>query len=166
MNRRIRKHIKQVREKVAEIDANLDFIDALLSDGEPEEISEETPEETNVTWPTADEPEREGVYFSQLKELSSLKDITIVGQVTKVFDLKSYVRKDDKPGLLYRLVLTEVDPPHNDIVAITFDEMAGKFKEHMIGTVLRITNAWKVEKNKHGIYELHIGNFAKVEVVE
>jgi hypothetical protein len=34
------------------------------------------------------------------------------------------------------------------------------------GQYLKITNAWKMQENKHGKRELHIGKWAKVEVVE
>jgi len=56
--------------------------------------------------------------------------------------------------------------PSDDITVVCFDKMADEFKQYMIGTHLRITNAWKIETNKHGVPELHVGNFAKVEVVE
>ena len=113
MNRRIRKHILQAREKLAEIDAELDFVDALLYDGDEEEPAEEEPtleaktvDTTN--WTHADDTrEKEGIYFSDLRELTELKGITIIGEVTAVFDLKSYVGKDDKAGLMYRFVLTD-----------------------------------------------------------
>ena len=99
-----------------------------------------------------------------MKELSSLKDIAIVGQIKTVFDLKSYVHpKTGEPGLIYRIVLED---DTGDVTVISFDDMAKKLKEYTVGQYLRITNAWKMEKNKNGVYELHIGNFAKVEVVK
>ena len=127
---------------------------------EEEDVKEDTP----TNWTTADEPSHEGVYLSQLKELSSLKDIAIVGQIKTVFDLKSYVHpKTGEPGLIYRIVLED---DTGDVTVISFDDMAKKLKEYTVGQYLRITNAWKMEKNKNGVYELHIGNFAKIEVVE
>ena len=129
----------------------------------PEE--DELIEEENVTWSTADElPEKEGIYFKQLKELSSLKDVVIIGQVSNTLDLKSYIsKKDGTAGLIYRFVLSD---PSDDITVICFDDMAKECKQYMVGTHLKITKAWKLQENKHGVIELHVGNFAKVEVVE
>jgi len=168
MNRRIRKHILQAREKLAEIDAELDFVDALLYDGDEEEPAEEEPtleaktvDTTN--WTHADEPEKEGIYLKDLRELTELKGLAIIGEVKTVFDLKSYVKKDGGAGLIYRVVLSD---PTGDVTVIAFDEMATKLKQYTIGQHLRITNAWKMQENKNKVRELHIGNFAKIEVVE
>jgi hypothetical protein len=154
MNRKIKKHLENIRIELNHIDAYLNA---------PEEPEEEvTEEEINVTsahvLPTA------GLYLDKIKELSSLKDVEIVGQITKTFDLKSYIKKDQTgTGMLYRFVLTD---PTDEITVICFDDMAKEFKKYPIGTYLRITNVWKIQDNKHGIAELHVGNFAKIEVVE
>jgi hypothetical protein len=162
MNRRIRKELKAIREACWNIDN-------ILGEISEEEPTEEEPDleynpETGFNWSDASEEAKEGVYLAQLKELSTLKDIAIVGQVKTLFELKSYVKKDKSgSGLVYRIVLSDET---GDITVIAFDDMATRLKEYTVGQYLRITNAWKVEKNKHGVYELHIGKFAKIEVVE
>ena len=168
MNRKIRKYISAIRGYCDDIEFVLD--NAIEEAVEEEIEKEEEPTEDNVTWTKADElPEKEGIYFKQLKELSTidgyaLKDMTIIGQVTNTMDLDSYVnKKTGAPGLIYRLVLSD---PTDDILVICFDEMAKEFKQYMIGTKLSITKAWKVQTNKQKIPELHVGNYAKVEVVE
>ena len=174
MNREFRAKLRNLRKTMYEVMGELEIIvQQFPEEDEPKEeetflTDEELEEVPDINWTTADEPAQAGVNFAIMKDLESLKDITIMGQITKVFDLTSYVKKGKvvAPGLIYRFVLTELDKPHNDIVAITFDEMAGELKQHMIGTRLKITKAWKVEKNKHGVIELHLGNFAKVEVIE
>ena len=157
MNRRIRKELKEIREACWNIDN-------ILAEEEPEEISEEEfPEDDSTNWTTADEPEKEGIYLKDLRELTELKGLAIIGEVKTVFDLKSYVKKDGGAGLIYRVVLSD---PTGDVTVIAFDEMATKLKQYTIGQHLRITNAWKMQENKNKIRELHLGNFAKVEVVE
>ena len=178
MNREFRARLRTIRDVLLE---SAGEIEEVLKDWnkEPEEISEdeefgeeaqEAAKEDTVNWSSADElPEKEGIYFKQLKELSTidgyaLKDMTIIGQVTNTMDLDSYVnKKTGAPGLIYRLVLSD---PTDDILVICFDEMAKEFKQYMIGTKLSITKAWKVQTNKQKIPELHVGNYAKVEVVE
>ena len=167
MNRRIKAHLKNIRD-------SLDDIERMI-DKKPEEISEEDlePIETviegrtglpMVNWSAGDEPSKDTVYLNDLKKLTELKGIVITGQVSTVFDLKSYVKKDGGgAGLMYRLVLTD---DTGGVTVVAFDDMATKLKEHPIGTYLRITNAWKMKANKNNIMELHVGNFAKIEVVE
>ena len=161
MNRRIRKELKEIREACWNIDN-------ILAEEEPEEISEEedlefAASQDTTNWTTADEPEKEGIYLKDLRELTELKGLAIIGEVKTVFDLKSYVKKDGGAGLIYRVVLSD---PTGDVTVIAFDEMATKLKQYTIGQHLRITNAWKMQENKNKVRELHIGNFAKIEVVE
>ena len=135
-----------------------------ISAEEIDELIAETVEEDKTNWTTADEPERAGVYLKDLRELTELKDITIIGQIKTLFDLKSYVKKDTgEAGLIYRIVLSD---PTGEVTVVAFDEMATKLKQYTVGQYLRITNAWKMKENKHKVKELHIGNFAKIEVVE
>ena len=160
MNRRIRKELKTIRDACDNIDGALD---GSLASEEIIELAQELTPGIDLNWTSADE-EPKGLSLLQIKELSSLKDITIEGQISTIFELKSYINKKTKePGMIYRFVL---DDDSGDLTAITFDKMATEFKQYMLGTRLRITNAWKIEVNKHGEKELHVGNFAKVEVVE
>jgi aspartyl/asparaginyl-tRNA synthetase len=143
-------------------DAAAELTVMLREEGAPD--SGDETKDTTTNWTGADEPSHEGVYLSQLKELSTLKDVAITGQIKTVFDLKSYVHpKTGEPGLIYRIVLED---DTGDVTVISFDDMAKKLKEYTVGQYIRITNAWKMEKNKNGVYELHVGNFAKIEVVE
>ena len=171
MNRRIKKELSTIRDSLAAI---ADVCDDCWGDtGAEEEPTEEELEEhfghkeeedgVGINWSKADEPEKEGVYFKDLRELTELKGLTIIGEIKTVFDLKSYVGKDGEPGLIYRFVLSD---PTGDVTCITFDDMAKKFKEFTVGQNLKITNAWKMQENKHKVRELHVGNFAKVEIVE
>ena len=160
MNRRIRKELKNVREACDIIELELNMIEEI--EEEPTEEQEE--EVVNVTWSTADEPAKDSVYMKDLRELTELKGITIVGQIKTVFDLKSYIHpKTQQPGIIYRFVLSDKT---GDMTVISFDDMATELKQYMIGQILKITNAWKMEVNKSNVMELHVGNFAKVEVVE
>ena len=160
MNRRIRKELKNVREACDIIELELNMIEEI--EEEPTEEQEE--EVVNVTWSTADEPAKDSVYMKDLRELTELKGITIVGQIKTVFDLKSYIHpKTQQPGIIYRFVISDKT---GDMTVISFDDMATELKQYMIGQILKITNAWKMEVNKSNVMELHVGNFAKVEVVE
>ena len=162
MNKENIARLRNMRDSLLNFAEELTFM--LREEEGPPQEPEAKSEEEDTNWTTADEPSYEGVYLSQLKELSSLKDIAIVGQIKTVFDLKSYVHpKTGEPGLIYRIVLED---DTGDVTVISFDDMAKKLKEYTVGQYLRITNAWKMEKNKNGVYELHIGNFAKVEVVK
>ena len=160
-----------MKGKLYEISLELDTVLDLLTEEEPigVVIDEDTAEligtrADTVNWSHADDRrEKEGIYFSELKDLTELKGLTIIGEVTSTFDLKSYVGKDGKAGLIYRFVLTDNT---GGVTCITFDDMAEKCKAYPIGTVLKITNAWKMKENKNKIRELHLGNFAKIEVVE
>ena len=165
MNRKMRNWISAIRGALDEMELLLD------NDGKLEFPEEEPSEEFIVThmekemtnWSAADEPAKDTVYLKDLKELTELKGIVITGQITSVFDLKPYIKKDGTPGMLYRVVLTDET---GGVTLISFDDMATKLKQYPIGTYLRITNAWKMKENKHKIKELHVGNFAKIEVVE
>jgi len=155
MNRKIRKHIQNIRDELRKIEL-------IVQDDEPvKEEVEEIPEEL-INWTTADS-EKADVYLKDLRDMTTLKDVPITGQIKTVFDLKSYVTDTGKKGFVYRVVLTD---PTGDVTMVAFDDMATKLKEYTIGQYLRITNAWKMKENKHGVKELHIGNFAKIEVVE
>lgn len=161
MNRRIRKELSNIRTCLKNIDTILDNEEQLPDEGK--ELAQELTPSTEMNWTAGDE-EPKGLNLSQIKELSSLKDITIEGTIKTVFDLKSYInKKTNEAGMIYRFVLEDES---DDLTAITFDKMATEFKQYMIGTRLRITNAWKIQENKHQVKELHVGNFAKVEVVE
>ena len=169
MNRRIRKELELIRNSLAVIDVVMDEYEQEIADGlherdEPteEELAKEVLTAV-VNWSAADEPAKDKVYMQDLAELTELKGLTIIGQVKTLFELKSYVGKDGEPGLIYRLVLSD---PTGDVTCITFDDMAKKFKEFTVGQKLKITNCWKMQENKHKVRELHVGNFAKVEVVE
>ena len=156
LDRRIQLIIQNMR-------LELDDIEKLLVPPDDEKPKEEVPKD-KTNWTLASEEPKESVYLSQLKNLTSLKDIAIVAQIKSVFDLKSYVHpKEGRPGLIYRIVLED---DTGDITVVAFDDMARKLKQYTVGQYLRITNAWKIEKNMHGVPELHIGNFAKIEVVE
>ena len=145
----------------------VDAVDVfIMKEDEPtaEEIDELIAEESTTTnWTTADADTKEGVYLKDLKEMTSLKDVAIVGQIKTVFDLKSYATKEGKKGFVYRLVLEDES---DAVVVVAFDDMATKLKAYTVGQYLRITNAWQVKENKHGKKEVHVGNFAKIEVVE
>lgn len=148
MNRRIRKELDNIRSA-------LFVIEGVLAEEEPLHI--------NLTYPPVVETTLESD-IAEIREKGVQKDVPIIGQISSTFDLKSYIKKDKSGmGLIYRVVLADGS---GDITVIAFDDMATELKKHPIGTHLRITNAWKVKENKHGIPELHIGNFAKIEVVE
>ena len=169
MNRRIMKQIKIVREGLDSLNDMLSaYFKGFPDEEEPteEELEEHVPsvvEMGGLNWSKADEPAKDTVYMKDLRELTELKGLTIIGEIKTVFDLKSYVGKDGEPGLIYRLVLSD---PTGDVTCITFDDMAKKFKEFTVGQNLKITNAWKMQENKHKVRELHVGNFAKIELVE
>ena len=159
MNRENRARIRAIRDGLVEFANELDEMF-------PEEISgEKIPEdeEIPVNWTTAADDAKAGVYIKDIKEMISLKDVTIVGQIKTVFDLKSYATREGKKGFVYRLVLEDES---DEVVVVAFDDMATKLKAYTVGQYLRITNAWQVKENKHGKKEVHIGNFAKIEVVE
>ena len=158
MNRENKARIRAIRDGLVEFANELDEMF-------PEEISgEKIPEKAPVNWTTADEePTKEGIYFAQLKDLTSLKDEVIIGQIASVFDLTSYATKEGKKGFVYRLVLEDKT---SSVVVVAFDDMATKLKQYTIGQYIKITNAWQMKANKHGVKELHVGNFAKIEVVE
>lgn len=145
-----------------------DEIDELFTLGEEDAVGKQPAKEN---WTTADKApveEQEGPYLKDLKELSNIDgtkitELVVTGQIKTVFDLKSYVGKTGEPGLVYRIVLEDAT---GEMVAIAFDDMATKLKEFTIGQHLRITNTWMVKDNKDGKPELHIGKFAKIEVVE
>ena len=167
MNRRIRKELSNIRD-------SLDEIDFVLNEERAEEMSQDEPTgeptfaedvtDDLINWSAADEPAKDKVYMKDLRELTELKGLTIVGQIKTVFDLKSYIHpKTQQPGIIYRFVLSDKT---GDMTVISFDDMATELKQYMIGQILKITNAWKMEVNKSNVMELHVGNFAKVEVVE
>jgi len=132
-----------------------------------EEI-DEVIEETPVNWTTADES-KEGPYLKDLTELTQLKGLAITGQIKAVSDLKTYKKKPKEDGtgggigLIYNVLLTD---PTADLLCVFWDEQVEEAKKWTIGQYIRITNAWKVQKNKMGKLELHPGKFAKIEVVE
>ena len=158
MNRENRVRLRNVRDTLASMAVELT---AILGETVTEKDEEVT---MPVNWTTAeDSTPSPAVYIAQLRDMTTLKGVSIVGQIDTVFAVKSYVKKDDSPGLVYRIVLKD---DTSDITVVTFDEMATKLKQYPVGTYLRITNAWQIKKNKHGIPELHLGNFAKIEVIE
>ena len=163
MNRRIKHELKTIRDSCKAIEEYCKECYE-LDEGFPEEVSEEViPDVDKTNWTTADADTKEGVYLKDLKEMTSLKDVAIVGQIKTVFDLKSYATKEGKKGFVYRLVLQDES---DEVVVVAFDDMATKLKQYTIGQYLRITNAWQMKKNKNGKPEVHVGNFAKIEVVE
>ena len=128
------------------------------------ELAQDMEDFQTDNWSTADEPAKDSVYMKDLRELTELKGLTIVGQIKTVFDLKSYIHpKTQQPGIIYRFVISDKT---GDMTVISFDDMATELKQYTIGQILKITNAWKMEVNKQNVIELHVGNFAKVEVVE
>ena len=166
MNRENRARIRAIRDGLVEFANELDEIFPEEISGKKipaEEIDELIAEETTTNWTTADKESKEGLYLKDLAEMTTLKDIVITGQIKTIMDLKSYATKEGKKGLVYRVVLGD---PTGDVVVVAFDEMADKLKTYTIGQYLRITNAWQMKANKHGVKELHVGNFAKIEVVE
>ena len=174
MHRRIRISIRYIRDhldNIAEIREHLDVIEKELGpEEEPTDdmgpipgVPDDPEEMINTTWPTADEPAKDTVYMKDLRELTELKGLTIIGEIKTTFDVKSYVKSEGGAGLIYRFVLSD---PTGDITVIAFDDMATKLKQYTIGQILKITNAWKMEVNKSNVIELHVGNFAKIEVVE
>ena len=159
MNRENKARIRAIRDGLVEFANELDEMF-------PEEISEEKipeDEEIPVNWTTAADDAKAGVYIKDIKEMTSLKDVAIVGQIKTVFDLKSYATKEGKKGFVYRLVLEDES---DAVVVVAFDDMATKLKAYTVGQYLRITNAWQVKENKHGKKEVHVGNFAKIEIVD
>ena len=166
MNRRLKKELSLIREHFRE---GLDLIDSLdkyfKEEPTAEEIDEliaETVEET-TNWTTADE-EAQGPYLKDLDELTQLKGLAITGQIKATSDLKTYKKKDGSGiGLIYNVLLTD---PTGDMLCVFWDEAVEDVKKYTIGQYLRITNAWKMQKNKMGKLELHPGKYAKIEVVE
>ena len=156
MNRENRARIRAIRDGLIEFANELDEMF-------PEDVQEVKEEEIPVNWTTAADDTKAGVYIKDIKEMTSLKDVAIVGQIKTVFDLKSYATKEGKKGFVYRLVLEDES---DAVVVVAFDDMATKLKAYTVGQYLRITNAWQVKENKHGKKEVHVGNFAKIEVVE
>ena len=169
MNRRIRKEIEIIRHSLAVIEVVIDeyeqkLANDLYKDETVDELFEELEAMDTTNWSAADEPSKEAVvYLKDLKDFTELKGMVITGQIQTVFDVKSYVKKEGGAGLVYRFVLSDET---GGMTAICFDDMATKMKEYTVGQYVRITNAWKVQKNKNGIPEIHLGNFAKVEVIE
>ena len=167
LNRRIRKEIDIISAALSRIDDTLSDYDRIGEEPTEEETDQHGRTSKEVTdiinWPTADEPAKDSVYMKDLRELTELKGLTIVGQIVTVFDLKSYVKSEGGAGLIYRFVISDKT---GDMTVISFDDMATELKQYTIGQILKITNAWKMQENKHGKIELHVGNFAKVEVVE
>ena len=169
MNRIIRKELGNIR-------ASLEIIDDALTElfplgeghwkDEPtaEEIDELIAEESTTTnWTTADE-EAPGPYLEDLDELTQLKGLAITGQIKATSDLKTYKKKDGSGiGLIYNVLLNDTT---GDLLCVFWDEQVEDAKKFTIGQYVRITNAWKVQKNKMGKLELHPGKFAKIEVVE
>jgi len=156
LNRENRARIRAIRDGLIEFANELDEMF-------PEDVQEVKEEEIPVNWTTAADDTKAGVYIKDIKEMTSLKDVAIVGQIKTVFDLKSYATREGKKGFVYRLVLEDES---DEVVVVAFDDMATKLKAYTVGQYLRITNAWQVKENKHGKKEVHIGNFAKIEVVE
>lgn len=173
MNRRIRKELKVIRDTLDTIDGVLIEMFPLgeghWAEDEGKELAEELTPSTELNWTAADE-EPTGLNLAQIKELPLVKDVipvkdfTIEGTIKIALDMKAYIdKKTQEAGIIYRFVLEDAS---DEITAITFNDMAEEFKQYMIGTRLKITNAWMIKENKHGVKELHVGNFAKVEVVE
>ena len=174
MNRFTKKYIETLKQKLFELEAKLAEVQGYISDGWPEEeelipeeideLIAETVEETPVNWTTADEPAKEGPYLKDLTELTSLKGLSITGQIKATSDLKSYKKKDGSGiGLIYNVLLSD---PTGDLLCVFWDEQVEEAKKFTIGQFVRITNAWKVQKNKMNKLELHPGKYAKIEVVE
>jgi len=169
MNRKITKELKTIRDSLENLEVILFHIPGCHTEEPlPEttaaiEHEKAVEAEINVTYPPVVETTLESD-IAEIREKGVQKDVPIIGQISSTFDLKSYIKKDKSgTGLIYRVVLADGS---GDITVVAFDDMATELKKHPIGTHLRITNAWKVKENKHGIPELHIGNFAKIEVVE
>jgi hypothetical protein len=174
LNRRIKKQIKIVRQ-------NLEILEEMTDEyfkGFPEEEPTEefdpdldlvpipgTDETTN--WSTAQEEptDKAQLYLKDLRDMTIIaKEHVIMGQIKTLFDLKSYVKAaGEGAGLVYRMVLEDET---GEVTLIAFDEMAENLRQYTVGQYLKITNAWKMQENKHGKRELHIGKWAKVEVVE
>jgi hypothetical protein len=171
VSREFRKKIRAIRDGLIEYANELDEMFPFDENGwEPtaEEIDEFIEEETPVNWTTADE-KAPGPYLKDLDELTQLKGLAITGQIKATSALKTYKRKIKEDGsgggigLIYNVLLTD---PTGDILAVFWDEQVEDAKKFTIGQYVRITNAWKVQKNKMGKLELHPGKFAKIELVE
>ena len=164
LNRRIKIFISSIRDHLDDVGKILDDIEINMEELEDEPTEDQEEEAVNVTWATADEEPRESIYMKDLRELTELKGLTIIGEIKTVFDLKSYIHpKTQQPGIIYRFVISDKT---GDMTVISFDDMATELKQYTIGQILKITNAWKMEVNKQNVIELHVGNFAKIEVVE
>ena len=163
MHRRIRKEIKNIRDCLDVIETALNN-DGRIEEPTAEEIDELIAEESTTTnWATADE-EAPGPYLKDLDELTQLKGLAITGQIKATSDLKTYKKTDGSSiGLIYNVLLND---PTGDLLCVFWDEQVEDVKKFTIGQYMRITNAWKVQKNKMGKLELHPGKFAKIEVVE
>jgi len=161
LNRRIKKEIENIRTSLGTIEV---FLRELEDEPTAEEIDELIAEESTTTnWTTADE-EAPGPYLKDLDELTQLKGLAITGQIKATSDLKTYKKKDGSDiGLIYNVLLND---PTGDLLCVFWDEQVEDAKKFTIGQYVRITNAWKVQKNKMGKLELHPGKFAKIEVVE
>jgi len=180
LNRENKARIRAIRDGLLNVRADLGlFVDALevytneLDEMFPEEISGEKftaeeideliAEESTTNWTTAAE-EAPGPYLKDLDELTQLKGLAITGQIKATSDLKTYKKKDGSDiGLIYNVLLND---PTGDLLCVFWDEQVEDAKKFTIGQYVRITNAWKVQKNKMGKLELHPGKFAKIEVVE
>jgi len=161
VNRRIRKELSIIREAVVNIEDICREMD--IEEPTAEEIDELITEESTTNWTTADE-EAPGPYLEDLDELTQLKGLAITGQIKATSDLKTYKKKDGSGiGLIYNVLLND---PTGDLLCVFWDEQVEDAKKFTIGQYVRITNAWKVQKNKMGKLELHPGKFAKIEVVE
>ena len=161
MNQENKARLRNIRDSLLSFAEELTFM--LREEESPPGALQEEEEETTLpyNWTTANQ--KAAVYIKDLSEMTSLKDITIYGQIKTVLDLKSYATQTGKTGIVYRLVLAD---DTGEVTVVSFDDMADRLKTYTIGQYLRITNAWQMKTNKHGKKELHVGNFAKIEVVE
>lgn len=137
----------------------------ISSKGEKKEVILEPLPDANVTWETTtDDTPKEGIYMKDLNEATDLKDMSIIGQITSIGDTETWHSERLKTsGFVKNWVLGDSS---GEIVVVFWDKQIEKVKDFMLGTNVKITNAWQVKKNRQGILELHPGKYFNIERVE
>jgi hypothetical protein len=157
MNREFMARLRAIRDGLREYAAEIDVMFPLKEEDEKQHRIEEAV----TNWTSADQ--KAGIYIKDLNEATQLKNEVIIGQVENIMDKTQFNRKDGTEGYVQNIMLSD---PSGKILTVFWDEQIAKIKDLMIGQHIKITNAWQVKRNKHGVLELHPGKFAKVELVE
>ena len=160
MNQENIARLRNMRDSLLNFAEELTFM--LREEEGPPKEPEAKSEEEDTDWTTA--LGKTTTYLRDLKESTKLKGMDIYGQVENIMDLKTFTRPSDgSDGAVRNIVIKD----ETGSILVTFwDEQVNLVKDLNLGEYIRITNAWKVQKNKQGKLELHPGKFAKVEVVK